>query len=178
VQDLTAFYGVISGLNFTLLGLWWVAVQELKHLRDRQRGTGRMAYVVSLQFVLPGTAALLSQVAPKVSGLWRGSFTLAGLLGVLGIVLLAPRLVEAGSKRVSTLLLLAGVPIYLLVTAVAAFPSLDTAFAKALNGAQLEGVLFSLLILISTQTAWVAAMSRWGEDEETPSARTGSMTFQ
>jgi hypothetical protein len=67
-------------------------------------------------------------------------------------------------------------PLYVLVAGVAAVPSLDTAFAKALNGAQLEGVLFSLLILISTQTAWVAAMSRWGDDETSP--RTESMTFQ
>jgi hypothetical protein len=123
VQDLTAFYGIISGVNFTLLGLWWVAVQELKHLR--QTGAGRMAYIVSLQFLLPGTAALLSQVAPKVTGLWRGSFTLAGV------------------------------------------PSIDTAVAKSINGAQLEGVLFCLLVLISTQTAWGAAMSRWGEEAAT-----------
>jgi hypothetical protein len=163
VQDLTAFYGIISGVNFTLLGLWWVAVQELKHLR--QTGAGRMAYIVSLQFVLPGTAALLSQVAPKVSGLWRGSFTLAGILGVLGIVLLAPRLVEAGSKRVSRLLLIAGVPLYVLIALVAGVPSIDTAVAKSINGAQLEGVLFCLLVLISTQTAWSASMSRWGEEE-------------
>jgi hypothetical protein len=164
VQDLTAFYGIISGVNFTLLGLWWVAVQELKHLR--QSGSGRMAYIVSLQFVVPGTAALLSQVAPKVSGLWRGSFTLAGILGALGIILLAPRLVEAGSRRVSRLLLVFGIPLYALIAVVAAVPSIDTAVAKSINGAQLEGVLFCLLVLLSTQTAWGAAMSRWGEDEE------------
>jgi hypothetical protein len=124
-----------------------------------------MAYVVSLQFVVPGTAALLSQVAPKVSGLWRGSFALAGILGVLGIALLVPRLVEAGSKRVSRLLLIAGVPLYALVAVVAGVPSIDTAVAKSINGAQLEGVLFCLIVLISTQTAWIAAMSRWGEEE-------------
>ena len=27
-MDLDAFYSVVSGINFTLLGLWWVAIKE------------------------------------------------------------------------------------------------------------------------------------------------------
>ena len=54
-MDIAAFYAVVAGVNFTLLGLWWVAVHERIDVRDR--ASRRMAYVVALQFMVPGTTA-------------------------------------------------------------------------------------------------------------------------
>lgn len=156
MTDLSDFYETIAGINFTLLGLWWVAVQDRPHLRTKSDQAGGMAYVVSLQFLIPGTAALLSQVAPEVPVLWRAAFTTAGVLGVAGIVLIAPRLM---SRTAARLLLAVGVPLYALVAVMAAVPALERAIGSSLSGAQWEGVLFCLVVLLGAQTAWTAAMS-------------------
>jgi len=38
-MDLTAFYATVSGLGFTLLGLWWlVADRHEEWFADRERG--------------------------------------------------------------------------------------------------------------------------------------------
>ncbi|MCC6176076.1 MAG: hypothetical protein IT305_12290 [Chloroflexi bacterium] len=64
-MDLNVVYGIMAGLSFTLLGLWWIACQA--HMDWLAEPTGRrMAYVVSLHFVLPGAMSLLSLVAPDV----------------------------------------------------------------------------------------------------------------
>jgi hypothetical protein len=161
MQALSDFYETIAGINFTLLGFWWVAVQELNHLRSRRTGrAGGMAYAISLQFLIPGAAALTSQVAPEVPVLWRLAFTSAGVLGAVGIILTAPTLLNGGSRTAAWVLLALGVPLYTLVAAVAAVPPLADALGGSLSSAQWEGVLFCLVILIGTQTAWTAAMSK------------------
>lgn len=66
MKELSDFSSVVAGVCFTLLGLWWVVVHESPDLRRRELRGGQMAYAVSLQFVLPGTAAIFSQVAPEV----------------------------------------------------------------------------------------------------------------
>ncbi|NMO53689.1 hypothetical protein HH310_21195 [Actinoplanes sp. TBRC 11911] len=159
MQDLTDFYSTIAGINFTLLGLWWVAVQELRHLRARNGKAGGMAYVVSLQFLVPGTAALMSQVAPEVPTLWRLAFTTAGVLGFIAILLMVPRLAHDGSRVSARVLLFIGLPLNALVALVAAVPALYTALGSSLNSAQWEGILFCLLVLFSAHTAFSAAMS-------------------
>ena len=159
MKDLSGFYSVVAGINFTLLGLWWVAVQERPDLRSRRARTSRMAYVVSLQFVLPGTAALLSQVAPTVPIVWRASFVAAGIAGGAGILLLAPALGRAQARTAARWLLVLGVPLYVLVVIVASVPQLSYQVDNQLNGAQLEAVLFCLLLLLGAQTAWTAAMA-------------------
>ncbi len=163
-MDTSAFYALVAGINFTLLGLWWVAVQERAELRRREYRAGRMAYVVSLQFVVPGTAALLSQAAPNVAVLWRASFTLAGLAGIAGILMLAPTLTSVKAGVVARLLLVLGVPLYGLVAIVAAVPGVNRALNTHLTGLQLEAVMFCLLVFLGAQTAWAAAMSPSRED--------------
>jgi hypothetical protein len=157
--DISAFYAVVAGINFTLLGLWWVAVQERAELRRTGTRSGQMAYVVSLQFLLPGTVALLSQVAPNVPFLWRSAFVLGSAAGVAGIVLLVPFLLRTHLRTAAMLLLGVGVPIHVLVVIVALLPDLRETFGTQLNSLQVEAVLFCLLVLLGAQTAWTAAMS-------------------
>jgi hypothetical protein len=155
-MDIAAFYAVVAGVNFTLLGLWWVAVQDKVDLTDA--AARRMAYVVALQFMVPGTASLISQVAPTVTSIWRITFTLAGVAGAAGVLLVVPVLRKASSRGAAAFMLGAGLPLYLLVTLVAAVPGIHEVVSDTLTGLQTEAILFSLLVLLSVQVAWSVAM--------------------
>jgi hypothetical protein len=157
--DINAFFGVVSGIDFTLLGLWWVAVQDRHDLRRRASHHGRMAYAVSLQFIVPGTAGLLGQVAPQVPMVWQIAYALAGASGAVAALMLAPTLAGAGSSRVAALLRWCVAPLYALITVVAVDPKLVTGLGSKLTGLQVEGIFFCLLVFIGAQTAWAAAMS-------------------
>jgi hypothetical protein len=157
--DLSAFYAVVSGINFTLLGLWWVAVREQSSIGLDSAFGRRMAYLVSLQFVIPGTVSLLSQVAPAVPALWRVSFAVAGIAGATGSTLLAGSLGRIGQNLVSALLGFAAAPLYVIVAIVAAVPALTDAGWVSLTPLQIEGVLLCLLVFLGVHAAWVVAMS-------------------
>ena len=169
-MDISAFYAVVAGINFTLLGLWWVAVLERPDLRRAGSRAGQMAYVVSLQFLLPGTVALLSQVAPNVAFVWRTAFVLGGAAGVLGIVLLVPILLETHLRTPARLLLAVGLPIHALVAIVALLPDVRSILGGDLNSLQVEAVLFCLLVLLGAQTAWAAAMAPSQDEAARPGA--------
>lgn len=159
-MDLSAFYAVVSGINFTLLGLWWVAAPKLSEIGVDTAFGRRMAYLVSLQFVIPGTVSLLSQIAPNVPGLWRVSFTAAGLAGAVGSVMLSTALAKMpGQKLISTLMAVAAAPLYAVVALVAAIPPLTENTGLALSALQVEGVLLCLLVFLGVQAAWVVAMA-------------------
>jgi hypothetical protein len=158
--DLDAFYSVVSGINFTLLGLWWVAIKERGDIGARDTGNRRMAYIVSLQFLIPGTISLLSQVAPDKPLIWRLSFTIAGLAGAAGILLLTPSFERAtGQATVAALLRWAVVPLYLVVALVAAVPPVGAIFDGHLTPLQVEAILLCLLVFLGVQAAWVVAMA-------------------
>ena len=159
-MDIDAFYAVVSGINFTLLGLWWVAIKERADIGGDNTAGRRMAYVVSLQFLIPGTVSLLSQVAPDKPLIWRLSFTIAGLGGAIGILLLTPSFARAtGQESVARLLRWAAVPLYLLVALVAAIPPLARALSGYLTPLQVEAILLCLLVFLGVQAAWVVAMA-------------------
>lgn len=166
-MDLSAFFGVVSTVDFALLGLWWVTVQSRPDLRRREREAGRMAYMVSLQFVVPGTAALLAQVDPDLAAVWRISFGIAGATGVLAIASFVPTLLSTGARSVAISLCLIALPLYCALTAVAATAGLfsNTSQIKPL---QVEAILFCVITLLGTELAWAAAMS--AEPEPTRSA--------
>ena len=157
-MDLSAFFGVVSTIDFAMLGLWWVTVQSRPELRRREAAGGRMAYLVSLQFVIPGTASLLAQIAPSVTEVWRISFGLAGIVGVLSIALVVSALAEGGSVLVARLLRCVALPIYAVLTIIAATSGMfhhSTRFAPV----QVEAILFCVITLLGAQLAWAVAMT-------------------
>jgi hypothetical protein len=157
-MDLSAFYGVVSGINFTLLGLWWVAVRERSEIGVGNPAGRRMAYLVSLQFLIPGTVSLLSQVAPEEPWLWRGSFAVAGALGAVGSALLGSAIAGViGNVGVGALLRWGAAATYLIVAIVAAVPG--TTSRLTLAPLQVEAVLLVALVFLGVQAAWVVAMS-------------------
>lgn len=157
-MDLSAFFGVLSTVDFALLGLWWVTVQARSDLREQTAAGGRMAYMVSLQFVVPGTAALLAQVAPDLSAVWRISFGVAGVAGVLSIVLISPALVAEGAASVARLLRFVALPLYAVLIAIALSAGAFQSNAR-FQPLQVEAVLFCMITFLSAQLAWAAAMT-------------------
>ncbi len=162
-MDLTAFYATVSGLGFTLLGLWGVvADRHTAWFTDRARS--RMAYVVSLHFMIPATMALLSLVAPNQSTVWRVVFALMGLSGIAGTVLLAG-LVSQSRPTLARGAVLVAMPVYVLVVLVALFPDLSD--LVNLTPLQVEAFLVTAILLLGLHAAWYFA------HEDAPAATAG-----
>ena len=79
-MDLSTFYAVVSATCFTLVGLWWSAVDRRRELL-RSPTTRRLVGGVYLTFLLPGIMGLFAQVDPGKPGLWRSTFGLVALIG-------------------------------------------------------------------------------------------------
>jgi hypothetical protein len=148
------FYQSVSTASFTLLGLWLVVVQA----RDEWRfvvARRRMAYVVSLHFLLPGAMSVLALAAPEQAIVWRVSFAVAGAIGVVGVALIAQTMrQDADAPKVVRWLQWVVLPIYLLITAVAINPGLVAGIGLSLTPLQVEAVVLSLLLFFGVQTAW------------------------
>ena len=158
-MDQSAFYGVVSAINFTLLGLWWVAVKDLRGAVEETASTRRTAYLVSLQFVIPGTVALLAQVSPEVAQVWRTAFAIAGVVGVVSVVMLANELRRtSGGQLIPDLFVGLGVPLYVAVVAVAVLP-LAGLLPASFTPIQAEAVLVTLLVVLGVQEAWAVSMT-------------------
>ncbi|MGV9711741.1 hypothetical protein ACWDTI_13880 [Gordonia sp. NPDC003424] len=159
-MDQSAFYGVVAATNFTLLGLWWVAIKDRDDLGGPTGAGHQMAYLVSLQFAIPAAMSLLAQVAPEIAVIWRFAFAAAGFLGAVGIALLAYQF----ARRTDSIVLpwvfgVLGVPLYLAVVVVALWPGFTDAFDLALKPIEVEGPLLSLIVLLGVQEAWFVAMT-------------------
>lgn len=151
-MDVAAFYGVVSGLSFTLLGLWFVVADRHKDW-FRVPVRRRMAYVVALHFMLPGTMSVLSLVAPEIPVVWRIVFALCGIAGVSGVVLIAQALRdEYGRIRLAGITMAVALPIYLFVIVFAVAPQ-ASAFT-GLQPRQVEALLIAGILLLGLHAAW------------------------
>jgi len=159
-MDQTAFYGVVTTINFTLLGLWWLAAKDRDDLFGRSAAARRTAYLVSLQFAIPATVSLLAQVAPDEPVVWRFAFSGAGVVGAVGIALLAREMWASTEARIAPVLFaILGVPLYILVVAIAWEPSLVADAGLTLKPIQIEGLIFSVIAFLGVQEAWVVGMT-------------------
>lgn len=159
-MDQSAFYGVMSAINFTLLGLWWVAVKDRIDLGDGSTSFQRMAYFVSLQFAIPATVALLAQVAPTTPQVWRTSFALAGIVGVVGVLMLTYELSRHSDPMVlAKVFAVLSVPIYALVVIVALSPKVVADAGFSLAPIEAEGLMLAILAFLGVQEAWFIHMT-------------------
>ncbi len=157
-MDQTAFYGVVSAINFTLLGLWWLAVKD--RVDFVSASFRRMAYFVSLQFAIPATVALLAQVAPEIPEVWRSAFALAGVAGVVGVLLLTKEMsAQTDARALPTVFAVLGVPLYVLVIVVALWPGVVDHAGIELSPIEVEGFLLSILVFLGVQEAWFVHMT-------------------
>jgi hypothetical protein len=153
--DVETFYTTVSSISFTLLGLWWVVVQgrETWRMNPARR---RMAYVVSLHFVLPGIMSILALVGPDLSVLWRVTFVVAGLLGLIGAGYVATTLTdEHDCPRLVRVIEWIAAPIYVLIAIVAIVPEAIGSLGLPLTPLQVEGIILAILIFFGVQAAWI-----------------------
>ena len=149
-MDLATFYATVSATGFTLLGLWWVVVDKHPEWFE-EPVSARMAYVVSLHFIIPGASSLLSLVAPEKAVVWRLVFVATGLSGAAGAVLMVRSRQVTGLSLGTTSLMLA-LPVYLLVVLVALAPELSKAIG--LTALQVEGFLTSMILVLGLHAVW------------------------
>jgi hypothetical protein len=153
--DVQTFYVTVSAISFTLLGLWWVVVQDRETWRMNV-ARRRMAYVVSLHFVLPGVMSVLAIVAPDLNVLWRLTFLTAGLLGMVGAgYVVATLRDERDCPRLVRVIEWVAIPIYALIAIVAIFPEGVQRVGIDLTPLQVEGISLALLLFFGVQAAWV-----------------------
>ena len=152
-MDVSGFYGVTAQVSFTLLGLWWVVVQ-FKHAEwTRSRRHRRMAYDVSLLFLIVGVMSLMAMVDPKGSALWRIAFGVGAILGGVETALLSPTLI--GSGRASRGTHLVTLLVYALVLLLAIDPRLPGQTGLHVKGLQVEGILVAMLLFLGVNMSWL-----------------------
>lgn len=170
------FYSALAQVEIVLLGFWW-AVVTFKYdtwVRDAMRR--RVAYYVSLQFLLPAVMSLVSILALDTPAVWRTSFVLGGLAGAASTLLLVA---AAAPMRIGGPMPLPFVAwnalavLYVAIVAIAAFaPSITD--GVGLDALGFEAILTSLLVLLSFQCAWSLFMEAGREAAGRPGVEPGA----
>ena len=156
-MDLSTFYAVVSATCFTLVGLWWSALDRRRELFAGEE-TRRLVGGVYLTFLLPGLMGLFAQVAPTEPWLWRSTFGLVALVGAWSTL----RLVRAdrgllgsegsrlrGPFRRHRWLVAV---LYAVIVLVAAAPGLGG--AVGLSGLQAAALAVVCLVVLAHGLAW------------------------
>ncbi len=81
-MDLADFYSLMSITCFTLVGLWWTVVERHPDWK-RSRSRRKLAGGVYLSFLLPGLMSTFAQVDAGNPLVWRTSFSVAALIGMV-----------------------------------------------------------------------------------------------
>jgi hypothetical protein len=145
------FYISFSAVCFTLLGLWLIVVQT-RHAEWRRSSLHRRrAYGVAMHFSLPGLMSLLALVNPDSSTLWRVSFAIASLGGV--IVLIAVRGSAPGKLGWAAYML--AIAIYALVGLLAIAPRIVSGVGLGVAPVRVEAVLLTVLVFAGVNVAWL-----------------------
>ena len=149
-MDLSTFYALMSVTCFTLVGLWWTAIEKHDEWRTNRR-LRRLAGGTYLSFLLPGVMSMMSQVNPDNPLMWRISFGLTSIVGLVTSVRLVR--VESGShtgpfRRFRWLAPL----LYALIVVLGIFPELALVVGAA--PLQVASVLLMLLILLAHGFTW------------------------
>jgi hypothetical protein len=153
-MDTATFYATTSALSFTLLGFWWVVVQFRHDELTVDPSLRRLAFVVSLYFILPGLMSLGALIAGDVPLIWRLTFGAAGTVGMLAVVLGANAisLPDGVGSSIGRRMWL-GLPVFAILTFVALRPDLVRS-ALALEPLQVEGAMLAILAFLGIWFAW------------------------
>ena len=149
-MDLSTFYALMSVTCFTLVGLWWTAIERHDEWRDDRRLRG-LAGGTYLSFLLPGVMSMFAQVNPDNPLMWRVSFGLASIVGLVTSVRLIT--VESPShvgpfRRFRWL----APVLYALIVVLGVAPEL--ALLIGASPLEIASVLLMLLILLAHGLTW------------------------
>jgi hypothetical protein len=150
-MDLSTFYAVVSATCFTLVGLWWSALDRRRELLDSPE-TRRLVGGVYLTFLLPGVMGMFAQVDPGKPGLWRTTFGLVAVIGAWSTF----RLIRADShpgvrgpfRRHRWLVAV----LYLVIVVLGVAPEL--AGAVGFTGLQAAALTVVCLVVLAHGLAW------------------------
>ena len=168
-MDLSTFYSLMSVTCFTLVGLWWTAIEKRDEWRTNQR-LRRLAGGTYLSFLLPGVMSMMSQVNPENPFMWRISFGLTSIVGLVTSVMLVRVESRSHVGPFRRFRWLAPV-LYAAIVVLGLFPEL----ARFLGVAPLQvaSVLLMLLILLAHGLTWEFLMEPQAP-KGSPSAPAGS----
>jgi hypothetical protein len=157
MDEATVFYQALSGVSFTLLGLWFGVLQFAHGGWRSDPARHRATLHIALHFFLPGTMALGSLHSGDSDGglLWRAAFVLGGVIGCAESVTFLRVRSGVPGLGVQALRLLDPL-LYALVVVVAFVPGP----VGALTPLQMEGVLTGLLFLTGLCYVWLAFAER------------------
>ena len=153
-MDTGTFYATTSAVSFTLLGFWWVVVQFRHEEMTQDPGRRRLAFVVSLHFILPGLMSLGALLTADAPLIWRMTFGAAGIAGMVAVVIASRGVSEptgaiAAIGRYEWIAL----PLYGVLTLVAFRPELIRQ-NFALEPLQVEGMIMTFLVFLGIVFAW------------------------
>ena len=148
---LTDFYISFSATCFTVLGLWLVVVQQRYRVWAGDPALRRRSYGVALHFSLPGIMTLVALVDPQSPALWRTSYAIVALGGV--IVFAAVR--GAAPDTIGKAAYIAAIVLYAVVGVVAIVPHLLRDIGITAAPVRVEAVLLSVLVFLGVNVAWL-----------------------
>ncbi len=134
---------------------------QFKHYRwSRDPILRRMSFVVSLHFLLPGVMSVVSLLSEQAQLIWNVAFALSGLCGVIATGFAAVGSSSGSEKGPQYELFTQGVAIalYALITILAIFPNLPSAFGLDVTPLLIEAILITLLAILGSTMAWFLFM--------------------
>ena len=150
-MNIQAFYALMAGTCFGLVGLWWNVVRARPEwAKDEQLRS--LAGGVYLSFLIPGLMSLVAQVSGDNRLIWQVAFALAAVLGIYYTSRLIGRTRASAPKTSFYRNRWGAVVIYVFILIFALLPGL--ALLIGLLPLQMEGILLAGLILIAHGLAW------------------------
>ncbi len=148
---ITNFYISFSATCFTILGLWLVVVQQRYRTWAGDPALRRRSYGVALHFSLPGIMTLLALIDPQSQALWRTTYAIVALGGV--IVVAAVR--GAVPNTIGKAAYIGAIVLYAVVGVVAIVPHLLRDIGITAAPVRVEAVLLSVLVFLGVNVAWL-----------------------
>jgi predicted transporter len=150
-MSLESFYSVLAGACFTLIGLWWAAMQIRQDWLEDEK-LRQLAGGIYLAFLLPGAMSLGAQIGGENKLVWRSIFAVTSVIAIFALLRLMR--VTSGGKTPGTMHSMRWllVLIYVVVLILAINP--DLVKPLGLSALQVESFLLTLLVLGGHGLAW------------------------
>ncbi len=167
-MDLSSFYAFLSASCFTLVGLWWNVLERRPQLLSTPE-VRKLAGGIYLSFLLPALMGLFAQVAPDRPFMWRTTFGLVSLVGIVStwrLIQLDGRVPHPGPFRRYRWVV---VVLYTAILVLGLVPSL--AGLLDLAPIQLAAIALICLIVIAHGLTWEFLTQREAASATTPPPR-------